>query len=94
MVIAGCRRQILDEPERLHEQPSAETIVVVQWFCRRCWSLGVRYEFALCNADSFVDGMDRLAEQVGPPYSVSHPPSSRAIWSHHPPIHTTLSSSP
>ena len=55
--------QILEEPERLHEAASPETIVVVQWFCRRCWALGARYEVAV-SGNSFKPAAAKLASQV------------------------------
>jgi hypothetical protein len=58
------RLQVLDEPEHVHTQQYNETVVVVQWWCRRCFALGERYEFACRTVDSAQTTLDKLADQV------------------------------
>jgi hypothetical protein len=67
----------LDEPEQLHLQPYHEIAVVVQYWCRTCHALGRRYDYALVNVDSHLTSMDKLADQVPPHITTSHPQAGK-----------------
>jgi hypothetical protein len=90
----------LDEPEQLHLQPYHEIAVVVQYWCRTCHALGRRYDYALVNVDSHLTSMDKLADQVPPHVTTSHPQASKIPfhWGSHTNMidvnHNTLSDTP
>lgn len=50
--------QVLEEPETLSAH---ELVIVVQWWCRKCWALASKYEL---TAEKFQDFTEKLAEQV------------------------------
>lgn len=50
--------QVLEEPENL---AARELVIVVQWWCRKCWALANKYEL---TAEKFQDLTEKLAEQV------------------------------